>query len=379
MSSVRELRGSLACAVFACAPALSAPIPLAFDTGSPSAIEITCPSERQVFQRDADGFAQVHVTGRAPEEMAGVGLRVRLAGGRKIATVSLATQDDPAPGRRFEAVVSVPSGGWYELEVGDPASGTDFASSAARVDRFGVGDVFVIAGQSNSSNYGEARSAAQDDLVSAFDGERWSLAADPMPGVQDGSSDGSHWPLFGRLLRTSTGVPVGLASVGYGGTSIREWQPGARIENDGRPIELYAGLRQRVASLGQLRAILWHQGESDASRDTTTAQYVAAFEALSNTLRRDTGCSAPWVVARASFLPGLSDERRGAIRDAQSQIWKRGLALQGPDTDDMLGALRHSVDHVHFSRTGLEMHAERWYALVWAQLFAQPALQTRRD
>jgi hypothetical protein len=199
-----------------------------------------------------------------------------------------------------------------------------------------------------------------------------------MPGVQDGSGDGSPWPKFGRLLRTSAGVPIGLASVGYGGTSIRQWQPGLRVELDGKPMELYLALRQRVASLGPIRAILWHQGESDAGAGTTTEQYVECFKTLSSTLKKDTGCEAPWILARASFLPGLPTERRDAIRKAQTQLWHQGLALQGPDTDDMHGPLRHSVDKVHFSAAGLEMHAQRWFALVWAQLFAEPRLTTHQ-
>ncbi len=374
MSPALKLRWSLECALLACAPALC----VSFRGAPPSTVEITSPAERQVFQRDAEGFAQVRVTGRAPDDVLSVGLRVLRADGKKVAIVSIQTQDDPQPGRGFEAVLSVPAGGWYALEAGAQSADLTAPFEPTRIESFGVGEVFVIAGQSNSANWGETRTPSRDDLVSAFDGEHWTLAADPMPGVQDGSSDGSPWPLFGRLLRTSTGLPIGLASVGYGGTSIRQWQPGVRVELDGKPMELYAALRQRVASLGPLRAILWHQGESDAAADTTADLYIQCFEKLSSTLRNDTGCRAPWVVARASFLPGLSIERRNAIRDAQAELWKRGLALQGPDTDDMLGPLRHSVDHVHFSAAGLEMHAQRWFALVWAQIFASPALGPRR-
>lgn len=346
--------------------------------GAEAVVEITSPAERSVFQRDAAGLAQVRVVGRAPDGIASVRLRVLRGDGSDVVTASVATKDDPAPGQLVESVLAVPAGGWYTLEASAESADPGATPVVTRVERFGVGEVFVIAGQSNSTNWGETRTPSQDDLVSAYDGERWSLAADPMPGVQDSSGDGSPWPAFGRLLRTTTGVPIGLASVGYGGTSIRHWQPGVRVELDGKPMELYLALRQRVASLGNVRAILWHQGETDAAADTTTQKYVDCFRTLSSTLRKDTGSDAPWILARASFLPGVPDERRDAIRKAQAQIWHTGLALQGPDTDDMLGPLRHSVDRVHFSGAGLEVHAQRWFALVWTQLFAEPQLRTHQ-
>jgi hypothetical protein len=85
------------------------------------------------------------------------------------------------------------------------------------------------------------------------------------------------------------------------------------------------------------------------------------------------------MIARASYLPGVPVERLDAVRDAQAALWKRGLALQGPDTDDMHGPLRHSTDKVHFSGAGLEMHAHRWFALVWSQLLASPPLRSQRE
>ena len=43
----------------------------------------------------------------------------------------------------------------------------------------GVGDVFVVAGQSNSANHGEKRQTTQTQRVAAFDGKAWRIANDP--------------------------------------------------------------------------------------------------------------------------------------------------------------------------------------------------------
>jgi hypothetical protein len=46
----------------------------------------------------------------------------------------------------------------------------------------GVGEVFVVAGQSNSANHGAEKQVTKTKRVSAFDGTGWQLADDPQPG-----------------------------------------------------------------------------------------------------------------------------------------------------------------------------------------------------
>jgi hypothetical protein len=145
-----------------------------------------------------------------------------------------------------------------------------------------VGEVFVVAGQSNSTNYGEAQQVTETGRVATFSGEAWRLANDPQPGVQDNSKKGSFIPSFGDALYRRYRVPIGVASVGRGSSSVRHWlPPGEPVEvmpvmkmyivrgpdetltNDGT---LFNGMMTRIGQLGVhgFRAVLWHQGESDA-------------------------------------------------------------------------------------------------------------------
>ena len=60
----------------------------------------------------------------------------------------------PAANRRdFGATLPTPAGGWYKLEVRALRDKKVVAETA--VDHVGVGEVFVIAGQSNAANSGE--------------------------------------------------------------------------------------------------------------------------------------------------------------------------------------------------------------------------------
>ena len=343
---------------------------LAIALAVPLSTDVLSPREFQVFQRGAGDVGRVRVEGTCPDDVKALGAAVVAQGGAGVAWQALAIDDLPGPTQHFHGMLEVPAGGWYALSI-SPAAG---AAALAEVSHFGVGEVFVVAGQSNSTNFGEERTPALDDRVAAFDGSRWWIAADPMPGVQDGSQGGSPWPACGKLLRESLGVPVAFASCGYGGTSLRQWQKGAEPTGEAKA-RLYDGLLQRVKALGDFRAILWHQGESDAGAGTKAEEYVALFTKLRADLAADSGVQATWIVAHASFVPQLPAERMDAVRAGQAEIWKKGLALQGPDTDDLLGAMRHSQDHIHFSKDGLAVHGARWFAHVWAACFANPPLR----
>lgn len=345
--------------------------PNARPSAASGAFECVTVAERQILQRDARNGRDLVVEGTCADGSGALTLRIA-RGTEVLVERALERQDMLGPRTQFRSVVRVPAGGWYSLRI------TEAGAVEPRLDvqRFGVGEVFVVAGQSNSTNFGEERFGALDDLVCSFDGTRWSVAQDPMPGVQDRSQGGSPWPLFGQMLRRSLGVPIGIAPVGYGGTSIRHWQKDHEyFPQENVRLRLYDALRARLDALIDVRAILWHQGETDAAGGLALDDYVAQFVALKTALASELqGALPPWFVARASFVPGLARERMDAIRAAQAELWRRGEALQGPDTDDLQGELRHSKDRIHFSKAGLEVHAQRWYAMVWAQVFAEPKL-----
>ena len=83
------------------------------------------------------------------------------------------------------------------------------------------------------------------------------------------------------------------------------------------------------------RAVLWHQGESDANQKDPTRTlpgklYREYLEKLIRDSRREIGWDAPWFVAQASYhVPG--DEGSDDIRAAQASLWRDGIALEGPD------------------------------------------------
>ena len=217
--------------------------------------------------------------------------------------------------------------------------------------------------------------------MAAFDGTGWQPANDPQPGAS--GAGGSFLPPFGDAVAEKFGVPVGLVACGVGATSVREWLPrGATFPNpptleghvrklaEGRwesKGDLYASLCDRMKQLGPhgFRAVLWHQGESDANQKDPTRTlkgglYREYLERLIRDARKEIGWEAPWFVAQVSYhAPG--DESSPDIRAAQAALWKAGVALEGPDSDALKGKFRDNGGQgVHFSGPGLRAHASRW-------------------
>jgi hypothetical protein len=234
--------------------------------------------------------------------------------------------------------------------------------------------------------------------VAAFDGDRWQLANDPQPGAT--GTGGSFLPPFGDAVAEKFGVPVGFVACGVGATSVREWLPeGATFPNpptledhvrklaDGRwesTGNLYTSFRDRMKRLGPhgFRAVLWHQGESDANQKDATRTlpgklYREYLEKLIRDTRKDIGWDAPWFVAQVSYH-GPGDEASQDIRAAQASLWKDKLAFEGPDSDALKGELRDSGGKgVHFSGPGLREHAAKWVEKVSPWLERQAAGKDR--
>jgi hypothetical protein len=296
-----------------------------------------------VFQRAA-GKASV------PVEIAGISelqtaVFVLDAAGRVIERQELDVSAGAAAG-----CIEVPEGGWYSLAV-------RVGRQRQRLLPFGVGDVLVIAGQSNAAGHGDGFIADRSGLVSVFaESGNWALAQSPeaLPGPMGA---GSAWPVLGELLALSERVPIGFISAAVGGTSTEQWLPGG---------ELYAGLKGaliRQPAGRRVRAVLWHQGESDAVNGFTTERTYQNMAAMINQSRADAGWQVPWYVALASYAPGTPPEQQQATRAAQALLFKMGLALPGPDTDTHVPeSMRY--DKLHFGQVGLVVHAMLWFRAV---------------
>lgn len=354
--------------------------------------EVSSPLDFQVFQRDTAATGLIHFSGSAP---ANAHLKVLIEGAGLHGPLPHRWQKIQVDKRSgtFSADIRFPAGGFYDVKF--VSSGRGILKQQVTVPHVGIGEVFVIAGQSNSTNYGEERQKVMSGLVSTFDGHSWRIADDPQPGTQDDSEKGSFAPAFGDAMVAHYRVPIGIASVGHGSTSVRQWLPAGtpvlvmptmtkfitRTE-DGTLVSdgtLYRGLLERINELGPhgFRALLWHQGESDAHQspehEISPAIYAQMMTQLIEATRRDAGWNFPWFVALASYHSPM-DTSSPELREAQRSLWEGGLALEGPDTDTLTGSYRQNGGKgVHLSAEGLQAHGKMWAERVSSYL--DPLLQ----
>lgn len=344
---------------------------------------ISSPLDYQVVQRHQDtGVVEVRGTGNAD----GGGMpEARWLGENRQGTWRKLEVTDG--GRGFQGRLDVPAGGWYRIQV---RSNTNEAAEVAHV---GVGEVFVVAGQSNSANHGEQRQTTTTGKVAAFNGNGWQPANDPIPGASGGG--GSFMPALGDALVGRLQVPVGFIACGVGATSVRQWlprgvvfanpptltgnvvkRPDGQWESQGALYERLVALMKQAGPNG-FRAVLWHQGESDANQPDATRSlagdlYRKYLGEIIRQSRREIGWEAPWMVAQVTYhVPG--DEASPDIRAGQAALWRDGLAVQGPDSDALKGPLREAGGRgIHFSGPGLRAHGNAWADKITAWLAKPP-------
>src|SRR5207248_2230420 len=148
-------------------------------------------------------------------------------------------------------LLGIPTGGPYRIEL-RMQGGT----SVAAVDNILVGDLWVLAGQSNMEGVGDLIDVQQPDpMVHSFDlADHWGIAEEPLHTLVS-AVDRVHWrnndqgeperwtgtrlqryieerrkgaglglPFAVEMFKR-TGIPVGLIPCAHGGTSMEQWSP----------------------------------------------------------------------------------------------------------------------------------------------------------
>ena len=146
-------------------------------------LTLTSPVSSQVFQRGKEHQADILMEGTVSDKADVIEAKADLAPGAKRGAptkwVAVTSQGQSVQGQ-FSGRLTLPAGGWYQVTV-RARMGTRILAEQA-LDKVGVGEVFVTAGQSNSANFGNPRQEAQDGRVVYFDGKGFVHAKDPIPG-----------------------------------------------------------------------------------------------------------------------------------------------------------------------------------------------------
>lgn len=260
----------------------------------------------QIFQQNERGTAQIKVFGKCrrihlsqelplaftPVNQGAVTVKARIAlessGENIVPWTRCAVTGDADWSITF---ADVPAGGPYRVETYMEYEGWDGLSCTRgdMVHHIGVGDVFVIAGQSNAA--GRAKDPIEDapeiGVHLLRDSGKWDLAAHPL-GETTGSIHLGHfenhnpghtpWLHFAKILKHTLGYPIGLVMCAYGGSPLRWWNPaenGALTQN---MLEMLAEYDLHP------KAMLWYQGEAEGFENSAET-YLDRFSAFLDSVR----------------------------------------------------------------------------------------------
>ena len=270
------------------------------------------PVAGSVLQRDNDGRADFKIAGTAPRAALNkfVEARVTNENGEPLVGLDWKALERVKTTAWSGLIKGVPQGGPYSLEVRIPLS-----TSFDAVKDFYIGDLWLLAGQSNMEGVGLLTDVEQPDpRIRSFDQtDRWVLATEPLHQLVN-AADRVHWRKdkdgtlkklegqeleqyiadrkkgaglglpFAKAMLQRTGVPIGLLPCAHGGTSMEQWSPTLK---DKLGDSLYGATYRRFLATGaRIRGVLWYQGESEANPKVIAA-FPDKFEKLVAAFRQD--------------------------------------------------------------------------------------------
>ncbi len=222
---------------------------------------------------------------------------------------------------------------------------------------------FLLIGQSNAAGRGfftDEAAAPLDTLdgrIKVLRNGRWQVAFRPINPDRSFSGTCLAESFAVEYALAHEGVDVGIIPAADGGTQLSQWLPGEILFDNAVNC---ARLAMRTSSL---KAILWHQGESDCTKEKYTA-YEEKFKLIMDSLRETLGIPDLPII-----IGGLGDfladhETWQNIRENFGEVNKVLVSLGNSYSNcafvsaEGLGA---NPDNLHFSADSLVELGKRYY------------------
>ncbi len=179
--------------------------------------------------------------------------------------------------------LKIAAGGPYRIET-YLRRGVSNECSGDRRANVGVGDIYLIGGQSNAVGNGRDLFCEESDnsLHLFRKNGNWTKAEHPVFESTDNafnypdSSGYSPWITFGKILSKREGFPIGFIPAAVGGTHLMFWD-----RQQSNP-HLFNNMLKMVEAAGvtDIKGILWYQGCNDAEIHTGEKPYLEMFKRI---------------------------------------------------------------------------------------------------
>lgn len=330
-----------------------------------------------IIQRDDDGCGRAVFSGtyKPTDEKPNVVVRVMREDDNFMAVPWQVCETD---GENWAVELTIPQGRLYRVEarqsyVQHPCCNHyDWEPLIKCAYHVGVGDIFIMAGQSNMSAYSRDPAYDPPELgISLFDNSgSWVLAAHPLNSVPDpiypnNDENSSNGPglAFARMMKRALNVPIGLVAAAKGGSSLESWNPAEKEER-----YLYDSMLQKLEQVGKFKGMIWYQGCNETVEEDEAQTYLEKFTEAVTLWREELGYFpiATCQINRHAWMEEDRERRWGLVREAQRQA-----AIQIPDVYIVPTIDLTTCDGIHNSSASSVVVGERlanvmlkgWYKL----------------
>ena len=232
--------------------------------------------------------------------------------------------------------------------------------------------LFLLVGQSNMAGRGkvEAQDTVPIPRVMMLDKQpAWVPAIDPMHFDKPIAGVGLGRSFAARVAETQPAVTIGLIPAAVGGSPIDTWQPGVFYEpTKSHPWDDAIARARAALGSGTLKAILWHQGESDATPELAPGYEAKLHDLIARFRTALDAPDVPFIVGQLGQYPDVPWDASRRLVDAAHRSLPGKVRRTAFVSSD---GLVHGGDKVHFDTASLRELGRR-YADAYLSLSGRP-------
>ena len=258
----------------------------------------------RVFQRDIGGTSKSVTISGTYSNMNWNRIDARvLQHGTTTTVVDWTTIDSTPGGGTFSGNLTVPQGGWYNVEIRALDAAGSVIGSSRGTKKWGVGMIILCIGQSNMSGHGQPpfTIATSDLAVNYSNAGIWEHLSDPYDdGSPAGAVDndnstaaGSMIPALANSLLQTFNFPIAFVPSPKDNSNLYSQWAYRNPSNHYDTTTLYGQSITKARTVGGVELIVMHQGEADTNAHRTEAQYEADFATLIGHYSRGSLCYHP--------------------------------------------------------------------------------------